>query len=142
MQPRFLLNHVRDLDRQSRTVGALLQNLREADGDEAKQAAVAKLIKGVVTMKDELFDNLASLKDAIHPITHKVSPFMKMRVVLHKLAKKIKHELTDPKMKDSKTVKLDVRMYTTLKTAISKAETLIAAGTLALKREPSKPTLP
>lgn len=134
----FLLNHVSDLDRQSRTVSALLQNLKEADGDEAKKAAIAKLITGVVTMKDELFDNLASLKEAIHPVSGKVSPFMKMRVVLHKLAKKIKHELTDPKMKDSKTVKLDVRMYTTLKTAISKAETLIAAGTLALKREPSK----
>merc|ERR1719379_1500880 len=63
---------------------------------------------------------------------------MKMRVVLHRLAKKIKKELTDPKMKQSAQVQLDVRMYSTVKTAVQKAETLIAAGSLALKKEPSK----
>merc|ERR1719379_2947098 len=63
---------------------------------------------------------------------------MKMRVVMHVLAKKIKKELLDPKMKASKQVELDVRMYNTVKTAVTKAETLIAAGSLALKKEPSK----
>merc|ERR1719235_2961936 len=95
-------------------------------------------MQGVVSMKDELFENFRSLKEAIQPVTHKPSPFMKMRVVLHALAKKIKKELTDPKMKDSKQVQLDVRMYSTVKAAVTKAETLIAAGSLALKKEPSK----
>jgi len=134
----FLLEHVNDLDKQSMEVNSLLEKLHEADGAEAKHEALHKLMQGVVAMKDDLYDNLASLKEAISPITHKVSPFMKMRVVLHKLAKKIKKELTDPKMKQSAQVLLDVRMYKTVKTAVQKAETLIAAGSLALKKEPSK----
>merc|ERR1719359_1080058 len=134
----FLLEHVNDLDKQSLQVNLLLEGLHLADGAEAKHAAMHKLMQGVVSMKDNLYDNLASLKEAISPVTHKPSPFMKMRVVLHKLAKKIKHELTDPKMKNSKQVQLDVRMYASVKAAVSKAETLIAAGSLALKKEPSK----
>merc|ERR1719331_1069232 len=134
----FLLEHVKDLDRQSLEVNALLDGLHSAKGAEEKHAAMQKLLHGVVSMKDDLYDNLASLKEAIHPVTHKPSPFMKMRVILHKLAKKIKRELTDPKMKDSKEVQLDVRMFSTVKTAVNKAETLIAAGSLALKKEPSK----
>merc|ERR1719316_1413091 len=134
----FLLEHVNDLDKQSMQVNSLLEKLHEADGAEAKHEALHKLMQGVVAMKDDLYDNLASLKEAIHPATHKPSPFMKMRVVLHKLAKKIKRELTDPKMKESKQVQLDVRMYITVKAAVGKAETLLAAGSLALKKEPSK----
>lgn len=134
----FLLEHVKDLDTQSLKVKSLLQNIQHAHGHEEKATAMHALLNGVVSMKDELYDNLASLKEAIHPATHKPSPFMKMRVVLHKLAKKIKRELTDPKMKESKQVQLDVRMYTTVKAAVTKAETLIAAGSLALKKEPSK----
>merc|ERR1719281_2374405 len=134
----FLLEHVNDLDKQSLQVNSLLEKLHEANGAEAKHAAMHELMQGVVSMKDDLYDNLASLKEAVSPVTHKPSPFMKMRVVLHRLAKKIKKELTDPKMKGSKQVQLDVRMYSTVKAAVAKAETLIAAGSLALKKEPSK----
>lgn len=134
----FLLEHVNDLDKESIKVNSLLEGLHEAQGAEAKHVAMHKLMQGVVGMKDELYDNLASLKEAINPVTKKPSPFMKMRVVLHKLAKKIKKELTDPEKKNSKQVQLDVRMYSTVKAAVQKAETLIAAGSLALKKEPSK----
>lgn len=134
----FLLDHVKDLDVESVKVNGFLHDLHHANTDDEKKVAMHNLIQGVVGMKDNLFDNLASLKEAVHPITKKISPFMKMRVVLHKLAKKIKAELTDPKLKNSKQVQLDVKLYDTVKTAVSKAETLLAAGQLALKREPSK----
>jgi hypothetical protein len=134
----FLLEHVKDLDKQSIQVNSLLAALRNAHTHEEKHTAMHNLLHGVVSMKNDLLDNLMSLKEAIHPVTHKPSPFMKMRVVLHKLAKKIKKELTDPKLKESKQVQLDVRMYSTVKDAVTKAETLIAAGSLALKKEPSK----
>merc|ERR1719482_575650 len=99
-----------------------------------------KLLMGLAKIEKGVKENLVAMRAAKAGVSgaageHKLpATTKKLHHLLKKMEVKVAQELTDPELKSSPQVAVDVKMLATMKTAVKKSEALILVAAIAMKK--------